>query len=130
MADNPTQFYRRSNCQLPYQLHLVIQRQESGFWINERQDSLQLGRKYRRYLRFGFRRAYNMTTQQIGLALELINGYGMSYEDVAHLCSCSPQKLKRLDREHMCFKFKGHKITVQSKINMTESSDKTNNQKK
>lgn len=61
-----------------------------------------------------------MTTQQIGLALELINGHGMSYEDVAYLCSCLPSTLRRLDKEYMCFKFKGNSITIQSKINTTE----------
>jgi hypothetical protein len=58
-----------------------------------------------------------MTKEQIGLALELINGLGMSYKEVAYLCCCHPSTLKRFDREYMCFKFKGHSITVQSKIN-------------
>lgn len=58
-----------------------------------------------------------MTTQQIGLALELINGFGMSYEDVAYLCGCLPSTLKRLDRQYMCYKFEGHSVIIQSKIN-------------
>lgn len=58
-----------------------------------------------------------MTQKQIGFALELINGYGMSYEQVAYLCSCFPSTLRRLDYQYMCYKFKGHRITIQSKIN-------------
>ena len=65
-----------------------------------------------------------MTKDQIGIALELVNGHGWSYEKVSYLCSCLPSTLKRLDRDYMTFKKKGHVVTIQSKINkMSDNYD-------